>query len=119
MLHNLIQGLTTNTATLDPSASVPELRPWRLAPPPAEVLEKIEAWAESQPRWSVASKTERGIKLVRTTRLIRFRDDIELHVTLEDGESVVHATSQSRVGKGDLGQNRRNLKELHKVVAEF
>jgi uncharacterized protein (DUF1499 family) len=51
--------------------------------------------------------------LTRTTRLLRFVDDV--HLTFEPGPggtTRVHAQSQSRVGVGDFGQNRRNILEL-------
>jgi uncharacterized protein (DUF1499 family) len=45
---------------------------------------------------------------------MRFKDDI--WVTLAPGETegttIVQVRSQSRLGRGDLGQNPRNIKEL-------
>ncbi|SMP50894.1 Protein of unknown function [Neorhodopirellula lusitana] len=65
----------------------------------------------------------RRLHLTRTTPLFRFVDDIWVDVLpLDDSDSrsdsdsgtqvLVNARSQSRVGKGDLGQNPRNLKAL-------
>ena len=50
------------------------------------------------------------MNLIRVTHHA-FYDDITVILRSERGNSV-KATSQSRVGKGDLGQNPRNLKEL-------
>ncbi|MEZ6064423.1 MAG: DUF1499 domain-containing protein [Planctomycetaceae bacterium] len=44
------------------------------------------------------------------TPLLRFVDDVEFH--LEPTASVIHIRSESRVGKSDLGANRRRLEEL-------
>ena len=43
---------------------------------------------------------------------MRFTDDIVVVLRTEGDLTRVQAQSQSRVGKGDLGQNPRNLKEL-------
>ncbi|MDV6031833.1 MAG: DUF1499 domain-containing protein [Phycisphaera sp. RhM] len=66
-----------------------------------------------------AGGDRRRIQLTRTTPLLKFVDDIEVELTARPAgqEStrqsvIVNATSQSRVGKGDLGQNPRNLIEL-------
>lgn len=52
------------------------------------------------------------VRLVRATRFWRFEDDVTVKISPAEGGSVVTAQSQSRVGKGDLGQNPRNLIEL-------
>ena len=53
-----------------------------------------------------------AVHLTRKTRLFRFVDDVHLRIFPDGGGSRVEGTSQSRVGKGDLGQNARNLREL-------
>jgi hypothetical protein len=50
--------------------------------------------------------------LVRTTALMRWKDDLWVVVEDRGGGVRVHAESRSRVGKGDLGQNPRNLREI-------
>ena len=52
------------------------------------------------------------MNLIRVTPIMRFTDDITVILRNEKEGTRVKATSQSRVGKGDLGQNPRNLKEL-------
>jgi uncharacterized protein (DUF1499 family) len=48
--------------------------------------------------------------------LFRFKDDITVRVINRGSERVLAAKSRSRVGKGDLGQNPRNLKQLLEAV---
>ncbi len=65
------------------------------------------------PRWKVEDASEDVVWLTRTTRVFRFVDDVYVLVEpLPGGRSRLVARSASRVGKGDLGQNARNLKEL-------
>lgn len=112
---------TTNFAEFSDAAEDPMLRPLTLGPPPAAVAESLESKLREQPRWSVRTRSTEGdvvrMHLTRTTRLFRFVDDVR--VTLrptESGGTRVEATSQSRIGKGDLGQNPRNLKQLARIL---
>jgi uncharacterized protein (DUF1499 family) len=50
--------------------------------------------------------------VTRTTRLFRFVDDLYILVEPREGRSAVLVRSASRIGRGDLGQNRRNIIEL-------
>lgn len=112
------RDFSQNFAKTDTNASDPRLHPFR-SPLAAQALnEKLVAWVANQSRWSLASSDilpdgTIEIHLVRTTLILRFKDDI--HVTIhpqgEEG-SLMEAESQSRLGKGDLGQNPRNLREL-------
>ena len=130
---------SSNHASLESTASNPDLRPLHLNVTPDQARQQILAWAAAAPLWSVQSeeRAERSdasgpltpdgsagsapritIHLTRRTRWLRFVDDI--HVTLECAEADspgapatrVWAESQSRIGQGDLGQNPRNLIEL-------
>lgn len=117
---SVLRGLTTNTAAISADADDPGLRPVELGYSPNEAADRIEAWAKSQSIWNVESKEALPeavtMHLTRTTRVFRFVDDVNVTIESSDGGSVVTATSQSRVGKGDLGQNPRNLKELIAVL---
>jgi len=64
------------------------------------------------PRWGVVSYDERNgeIRVEATTRVLRFVDDITIHVEPNDEGARVHVRSASRVGKGDFGQNARNIR---------
>lgn len=93
----------------------PTLAPVDLPMSLAESLARIEAVITALPRWQVVSIDAGAgiVKATRRTRLFRFIDDITIRLeSLSSTSMRVHARSQSRVGKGDLGQNRRNLLEL-------
>lgn len=68
------------------------------------------------PRWElIGSGTGPGgaeLRAVRTTRLWRFKDDVTVRVRREGGRSLVSVRSKSRVGRGDFGQNARNIEEF-------
>lgn len=107
----LIRWLTKNWAnTTEPTH--PDLGPLVLPVPPEAAAERVRAAVGSLPRWAVESATADELKLTRRTGTVGFVDDITVRLTPDGGGTVVHAESRSRVGKGDLGQNRRNILEL-------
>jgi uncharacterized protein (DUF1499 family) len=113
----VLRWLTHNVAdTRRPTHA--DLAPLTIPLPPAEAGAAIaRVVPERLARWAVVSTAPAEVKLTRTTRLFRFVDDIRL--TLEPapgGTTRVHAESKSRLGVGDLGQNRRNILELWKAL---
>jgi len=110
------RDLTTNQASLEAAAADELLRPPLLPFAPTEVADQILAWADTQGKWKIVSRAEVDggveMKLTRTTGIMRFTDDIHVVLQSEGGGTRVEAESKSRIGKGDFGQNPRNLKEL-------
>ena len=104
-----LSWLTQNWADTDEAGS--RLPPVDLPWPPAEALVRVQAVVPTLPRWAIVSVDPASLTVhaIRTTRLWRFVDDITLRLEGTPAGSRVHARSQSRVGKGDFGQNRRNL----------
>ena len=64
------------------------------------------------PRWSlVSSRPETGeIRVEAKTLMLRFVDDILIRVTAGGETVVVAVRSASRIGRGDFGQNARNIR---------
>jgi uncharacterized protein (DUF1499 family) len=116
------RDLTTNHAETSLDAGDQALRPLASDRSVDETAAAIQRAAQTLPRWTFAGQTDAGdvitLRYVRATRLLGFKDDITLRVEPSAGGATVHATSQSRVGKGDLGQNPRNLKEILGAVRE-
>lgn len=97
----------------------PKLAPLLLPLPREQASAHIRTTIENMPRWQVLSFDANGIKATRRTRLFRFVDDVSIRLeAASDASTRVHVHSQSRVGKGDLGQNRRNIIELLRAVAK-
>lgn len=121
-IDNWKRDLTTNHARLTDDAADEQLRPPLVRGIPAEVADRIAAWVESQARWSLVNQKtlDEGLEmnLIRVTPIMRFTDDITVILRNEKEGTRVKATSQSRVGKGDLGQNPRNLKELVNFLSQ-
>jgi len=128
------RDLSVNTASTSAEADDELLRPLTVSLPPEETAELVRKAAASLSRWEEVASDRAGaesaisLHFVRTTPLMRFKDDILVTVQPHetgpnhemDAPHVTAATvlmhSQSRVGKGDLGQNPRNIKELMRAI---
>ena len=94
-----------------------DLGPLTLPGPVPVAAARVRTAVGTLPMWAAAGgPTDAELHFTRTTRVARYVDDVV--VTLEPaGDAVtVHARSRSRVGKGDLGQNRRNVLELWRAL---
>ena len=78
---------------------------------PGRLLPAVRRAVEGLPRWSLEAAEASEVRAVRTTRLFRFRDDVTARVRPDPGGARLELTSASRLGRGDLGQNPRNLEE--------
>ena len=127
------RDLTTNTANTDPAAADETMRPWTIDSDADRIDAAIARLVADSAPWSTADEsplpedsplpamaegdTLATRHLVRTTGLMGYRDDVWLVVEDAGAEGVrLHGESRSRVGKGDLGQNPRNLRELRSLL---
>lgn len=91
------------------------LHPPRVAGTLAETRQIVLQAATSLPGWkdaTTSSGAENRLAFERTTPWFRFVDDITVELLPDENGTLVTIKSRSRVGKGDLGQNPRNIKEL-------
>jgi len=119
------RDLTTNHATTSEAADDPLLRPLHTQLSPEETVQAVRAAVAEMNHWDEVDKQPpadgaRILHLIRSTGLWRFKDDVTVRVEPDGSRAgaVIHVKSQSRVGKGDLGQNPRNIKELLRSVQE-
>lgn len=83
-----------------------------IAPFTNTTLAAVKAAALALPRAKLVEETDGYVHIVVTTRLLRFRDDLEL----EADSDVVHVRSASRVGYGDLGVNRARVEAIRAAL---
>ena len=116
---SLLDWISKNTYATRTDSPEPELRPRSYRKPMSEVLAAAQSAVGAIPRWKVEEVSEKDSKIhaTRTTGLFRFVDDIYIDVAAgADGRLELNVHSKSRVGKGDFGQNRRNILELMKQL---
>jgi hypothetical protein len=108
----LSRWLTENVAdTRTPGG--PDFRLY--AAPFADVWDSLLDLVHQRRGWKlVHADEELGLMTVMCAApVLRFRDDLTIWVSLdENGLTRVEARSESRVGKGDLGVNRRRIERL-------
>lgn len=84
-------------------------------PSPSELMARLRALVESMPRTTVVDEGERYIHAEARSRVFRFVDDFELFVA-PDRELIVR--SASRLGRRDLGVNRRRVERVRELIEE-
>jgi uncharacterized protein (DUF1499 family) len=122
------RDLTQNHAATSADARNPLLRPILMQLSPVDAARLVEQAASSLTRWEVTGTEEiaagRLVRLVRTTPMLRFKDDITVRLVAQDAPdgqaaTLLTAESQSRLGRADFGQNPRNLVEILTGVREL
>jgi uncharacterized protein (DUF1499 family) len=95
----------------------PDLAPLTVPLGLSDAFALVRRAVAALPRWSEVQRSPVGIHFIRRTRLWRFTDDVAV-LFAQDGlnRTLIHAESRSRIGVGDLGQNRRNILELFAAV---
>lgn len=75
----------------------------------------LRALLEEQDRVEIQVEEEDYLHAVFTTRIMRYRDDVEFAARPERGEIAVR--SASRVGYGDMGANRKRIEWIRSELA--
>jgi len=109
------QGGSTNrvdTATSTPS----DLQPRQYAAPAQQVGDTIVT-AFDQLGWELVYRNATSFEAeVPVARMGWYVDDLKVTLSEANGTTTVNAQSQSRVGRGDLGENRRHVVQLFTVL---
>lgn len=111
------RGLTHNQAETRPDHSDPSLWTRTYAIDHDVFFTKLLEVIKELPRWKVLSHDLALGEVVATreTRIFHFVDDVRILVVKKEKETIIlNIRSASRIGKGDFGQNARNIRELLK-----
>jgi len=67
---------------------------------------------DRMPRWTLVSYQQESGEIKAEARSLAFRfvDDVVIRVMQQGASTVVSVRSASRVGRGDFGQNARNIR---------
>ena len=113
------EGMTPETLAQLQRQAYPDIQPWRTNQDKTDVFNNALI-AVDQLGWKlVAQQPEEGrIEATDTTFWFRFKDDIVIKITEENGETVVNARSLSRVGRGDVGANALRLRAFFEKLSK-
>ena len=123
-LQNIPDEGRPELAALDPESrwkalhrqAYSDLRPLRLAVPPAEVVRRAEQLARER-GWAIANVDGRAgiVEATATTLFFRFKDDVVVRIRPDParpGGSIVDMRSISRVGGSDVGVNATRIRDF-------
>ncbi len=123
-LENIPDEGRPQLAALDPESrwkalhrrAYADLRPLRLAVPPAEAVRRAEQLARER-GWAIANVDPRAgiLEATATTLFFRFQDDVVVRIRPDParpGGSIVDMRSISRVGGSDVGVNAERIRDF-------
>jgi uncharacterized protein (DUF1499 family) len=79
-------------------------------------IERLAAIVAAMPRAHIVRQTDDYLHVEFTSGVFRFVDDVEFHIDQPVG--VIQCRSASRVGRSDLGVNRRRVEAIRAALAE-
>lgn len=103
-----------NCVSSDAADAAHRVEGFALSAPPDVAWPAIREEVEGLPRTTVVEATASTLHAECASALFGFVDDLELQ--LRDSESRVSIRSASRVGRSDLGVNRRRVEGLREAL---
>jgi uncharacterized protein (DUF1499 family) len=97
----------------------PDIQPQYYSAEPRRVFEEAKASIELRTRWKLeAARTDSWtIEATHETYVFGFVDDVTVWVEpVTDFVTRVRVRSASRMGKGDFGQNARNIRDFFEAL---
>jgi uncharacterized protein (DUF1499 family) len=99
----------------DPADEVHHIAPYTVEDP-ATAWSTLDTVVLDMPRVEKVDESETTRHYVFTTALMRFKDDVQFELDASDG--VIHFRSASRVGRSDLGVNRKRMETIRTALDE-
>lgn len=93
-----------------PQRDYADIPPFAVQGDGSATLARIRAVISDMPGARVVTVGRDYLYAQFTTPLLRFVDDVEFW--FDPAANVIHVRSASRVGRGDLGENRRRVEQL-------
>ncbi|MEA5532846.1 DUF1499 domain-containing protein [Crocosphaera sp. XPORK-15E] len=86
----------------------------KIAPLPNMAISELKKIVENMERTTIIEETDNYLYAEFKTPLMGFVDDVEFY--LNSNENVIHVRSASRLGKSDLGLNRKRVEEIRAKI---
>lgn len=101
-LHNCTASTATNNRN--------KIEPFTYNVPADEAIDSFSRVIQSQSDTQIISQSETYLHATYKTKLLGYTDDLEL--LLDETTGTLHVRSASRIGKSDLGANRKRIEAL-------
>lgn len=93
------------------------IEPILVAAAPQKTRERLLQVVAAEKRAEVVQSDEDYIRATFRSALFGFVDDVEFYIAGQrQGRTVVHVRSASRIGKSDLGVNRKRIERIRKKM---
>jgi uncharacterized protein (DUF1499 family) len=79
--------------------------------------DKIKKICANLPRTNLVKETNNYLYYEFTSFLMRYVDDVEFY--LDEKSKLIHVRSASRIGKGDMGVNRKRIEAIRKELEKL
>ncbi len=105
----------------DPQDGTHYISPYLLSVPAELAFSQILNYLENQKGVKILKTEDKSyIYAVFTSKLLRFKDDVEFYIQTDDQDrAVVDIRSASRIGYSDLGVNRNRMEEIRKYLKDL
>jgi len=87
-----------------------QIEPLSYSSAQTEAMAKLKSVIENEQRTKIITETENYLYAEFTSGLMGFVDDVEF--LLDESNKVIHVRSASRLGKSDLGMNRKRIENI-------
>lgn len=95
--------------------AIHQIEPIAFNGPGPAALARLKAIVLAQPRARITEEHDGYVRAEFTSLVFRFVDDVEF--LLDEPAKVIHVRSASRLGKSDLGVNRKRVERLRDAFA--
>ena len=107
---------SSNCVSSQATDSVHAIEPLKFAGDPGVAWKTLKGIVESMGRTKIVEESDTVLRAEVTSRIFRFVDDLDF--ILDAKTRTIQVRSASRVGRSDLGVNRRRVETLRQKVKE-
>lgn len=101
----------------DPSDKEHYISPYEYSVSRQEAYDTLLNYLKSEKGVQIVDSKDFYIHAVFTTRIMRFKDDVEFLFPAES--KIIDLRSASRIGYGDMGKNRKRMEEIRVILKEY
>ena len=107
---------TPNCVSSQSADTTHKIEPLTYTSSSEEAFAKLKKAIASQPRTKIITITPNYLYVEFTSAIMGFVDDVEFY--LDADASLIHVRSASRLGKSDLGVNRKRIETIRAKFQE-
>ena len=107
---------TPNCVSSDATEGDHRIEPLMVGDDPNAAWQALIDYLKNEPNYTITVQETEYVRAEARTWLFRFVDDVEFHFRPEAGKIAMR--SASRIGYSDLGENRRRLEAIRRVLSK-